>query len=119
MDRVRAAHALVKLAIAAGLRNSVRNADLDCRAFPDGMTAVTPGGDVFEPDVLVRSGTRLDPDATQVPDPLIVVEVVSPNSRARDTGAGSLVTSPCRRRGIPSSSSPRTAPSYTTPKRRT
>jgi Uma2 family endonuclease len=43
-------------------------------------------GPVFEPDALVRCGPRLDDDAIEVADPLIVVEVVSPSSSRRDSG---------------------------------
>ena len=40
-----------------------------------------------EPDAIVRCGAPLDNNATEISDPLIVVEVVSPSSRKRDTGS--------------------------------
>jgi Uma2 family endonuclease len=42
---------------------------------------------VYEPDALVRCGGPLDDDAIKITDPLIVVEVLSPSSQARDAGA--------------------------------
>ena len=36
---------------------------------------------------MVRCGAALPGDATKVTDPLIVVEVLSPSTRARDAGA--------------------------------
>ena len=42
---------------------------------------------VYEPDALVRCGPALPDDAIKVIDPMIIVEVLSPSTRARDTGA--------------------------------
>jgi Uma2 family endonuclease len=36
------------------------------------------------PDVMVRCGPRLDDDASSINDPIVLVEVVSPGSEARD-----------------------------------
>jgi Uma2 family endonuclease len=41
---------------------------------------------VYEPDAMVRCGAPLDDEATEVVDPLILVEVVSPSSHKRDSG---------------------------------
>ncbi len=40
----------------------------------------------FEPDVMVRCGPRLPRGALEIPDPVIVVEVLSPSSAGRDYG---------------------------------
>ncbi len=42
---------------------------------------------VYEPDALVRCGEPLPDDAVQIVDPMIVVEVLSPSTRARDAAA--------------------------------
>ena len=42
---------------------------------------------VYEPDALVRCGEPLPDDTIKVTDPVIVAEVLSPASLARDTGA--------------------------------
>ena len=60
---------------------------LDCEAFTDGMTVRIDESTVYEPDALVRCGPRVPDDAVDIPDPLIVVEVVSRSSRSTDSGA--------------------------------
>ena len=42
---------------------------------------------VYEPDALVRCGPPLPPNAVKLSDPIIVVEVLSPSTSARDVGA--------------------------------
>jgi Uma2 family endonuclease len=42
---------------------------------------------VYEPDTLVRCGTPLAADAIKLNDPVIIVDVLSPSTRARDAGA--------------------------------
>ena len=57
-------------------------------AYPDGMAVKVDDAVVYEPDAL--GALWRDPladDAVKVTDPLIVVEVLSPSSLARDTGA--------------------------------
>ncbi len=51
------------------------------------MAAQVDDSIVYEPDALVRRGRPLADDAMRVIDPLIVVEVVSPSSRGRDSDA--------------------------------
>ena len=83
----RAGHALVKLAIAMALKEAVAAAGLDCQVFPDGMAVRIDEGTVYEPDASLRCGPKLSEDAIEVPDPIVVVEVLSPSSRAQDSGA--------------------------------
>ena len=40
----------------------------------------------YEPDALVNCGPPVDPDAIAAPNPVVVVEVLSPSTRAIDTG---------------------------------
>lgn len=42
---------------------------------------------IYEPDALVRCGPPLPDDAVKITDPVIIVEVLSPSTRARDAGA--------------------------------
>ena len=42
---------------------------------------------VYEPDASVRCGEPLEDDAVEFSDPIVVVEVLSPSTRARDAGA--------------------------------
>ena len=82
-----AAHALAKLAVARALGDAVREARLPCQVFPDGMAVRVDEATVYEPDASLRCGSRLDDDAVEFRDPVVVVEVLSPSTRARDAGA--------------------------------
>jgi Uma2 family endonuclease len=79
----RAIHARRKLEIAVTLRQAVRAARLPCEVYPDGMTIEVDESD-FEPDAVVRCGDRLNDDRVDVPDPLIIAEVLSPSTRHVD-----------------------------------
>ena len=81
----RAAHNALKLNIAIGLADAVRTAHLSGQVFTDGMAVRIDETTVFEPDAMVRCGEPLDPDATVVVDPVIVVEVLSPSTEGNDS----------------------------------
>jgi Uma2 family endonuclease len=83
----RAGPALVKLEAARALQDAVAAAGLPCQVFPDGMAVRIDEATVYEPDASVRCGPGLPEDAVVFSDPLVVVEVLSPSSRAQDTGA--------------------------------
>jgi Uma2 family endonuclease len=82
----RAWHRRMKGLIYTALVESIRGAGAGCEAFPDGMTVRVDPNTIYEPDALVRCGAPIDDDAVEIADPIIVVEVVSPSSRKRDTG---------------------------------
>ena len=83
----RSAHALAKLQrrAAAGRRpwsETGWHAPSIRTAWPSrSMTTTT-----YEPDALVRCGPVVPPDTVKLTDPVIVVEVLSPSTRARDHG---------------------------------
>lgn len=83
----RAAHARLKAEIWVALRDAIKSLDLPCEALPDGMTVKIDEDTAYEPDAVVHCGGRLADDALIVPEPMIVVEVLSPSTRARDAGA--------------------------------
>jgi Uma2 family endonuclease len=56
---------------------------MPCQAHGDGMT-VEVGDSDYEPDAIVHCGSKLPGDAIAVPDPLIIVEVLSPSTSATD-----------------------------------
>jgi Uma2 family endonuclease len=87
MSPERAGHARAKLGIVSALASAISRAGLDCEAFTDGMTVRIDDSTVYEPDALVRCGPRVPDDAIEIPDPTIVVEVVSRSSRSTDSGA--------------------------------
>jgi Uma2 family endonuclease len=80
----RSIHAEVKLAVQTAFGNSIRARRLPCRVLPDGMTVRIDDSTAHEPDALVYCGPRLAPSALEVPNPVIVVEVLSPSTRSID-----------------------------------
>ena len=80
----RAGHNLAKANIWRLLREAILRTGLSCQVFTDGMTLEIGDSD-YEPDCVVRCGERpLPPDAIAVPDPLLVVEVLSPSTSGVD-----------------------------------
>lgn len=86
MSPARVRHGLVKMSACIALRAAISRAGLPCQAHPDGLGVRTGARRYFEPDALVRCGPPLDGNATEVPDPVIVVEVISPSTKGVDTG---------------------------------
>ena len=82
----RVAHVRIKGQVYARLSDAIRAAGLSCEAFVDGLSVRVDADTVYRPDAFVRSGEALDDNATEVTDPLIVVEVVSPSSQKLDSG---------------------------------
>jgi Uma2 family endonuclease len=82
-----ARHAEIKAAVHAALLAGIRAGGLPCFALPDGMTVRINEATAYEPDALVYCGTKLPPSAVEVPDPVIVVEVLSPSTRHIDLSA--------------------------------
>lgn len=83
----RSAHALTKGQVFRRLADALEAAALPCTAYPDGMAVEIDAATTYEPDALVRCGMPLPGDAVKVTDPVIIVEVLSPSTRARDAGA--------------------------------
>jgi Uma2 family endonuclease len=79
----RAGHNDTKLQAWLALRRAVAAAGLPCHVYGDGMTVEVDDSD-FEPDAVVHRGERLPRDAIAVPEPMIVVEVLSPSTRGGD-----------------------------------
>lgn len=73
----------LRKSLAAGLRRSgrpqVRRYDFSRLSEIEVTT--------YEPDALVRCGPPLPDDAVTLTEPVIVVEVLSPSTRANDAGA--------------------------------
>ncbi len=83
----RSGHALAKANVWRRLNDAVEASGLPCDVYPDGMTVTIDANTVYEPDVLVRCGSRVPDDTVRLHDPVIVVEVLSPATRSRDSGA--------------------------------
>ena len=82
----RALHALTKYAAQEFLKAAIRKAGLPCRMFPDGMTVRIAARTAFEPDALVVCPPPTDLNTMEIPNPVIVVEVLSPSTAADDHG---------------------------------
>ena len=79
----RVSHSERKANIWLALRQAIQVGGLDCRAFPDGVSVKVNDRTVREPDALVQCGPY-DPDKTYAPNPVVVVEVISPSSVRTD-----------------------------------
>ncbi|HEX6144908.1 MAG TPA: Uma2 family endonuclease [Geminicoccaceae bacterium] len=82
----RAIHARLKAEIWLALREGIRAAELQCEAFIDGIGIRVDEWSVYQPDVMVHCGERVDDESRLVPEPIIVVEVLSPTTQHVDTG---------------------------------
>ncbi len=77
-------HAKTKGAVHAALLDDIRRRGLPCHALPDGATVRIDQATAYEPDALVYCGKELPPTALEVPNPVIIVEVLSPSTRRVD-----------------------------------
>ncbi len=84
MSPERAAHWKIKFKIAMALHNAISAAGLKCHAVPDGATVRISPRTAFEPDALVYCGDEVPGDSLEVPNPAIVVEVLSPGTQMID-----------------------------------
>jgi Uma2 family endonuclease len=82
----RSAHVLAKAHVWRRLQEAVERDGLACTVYPDGMAVVIDATTVHEPAALVRCGPVVAPDTVKLTDPVIVAEVLSPSTRARDHG---------------------------------
>jgi Uma2 family endonuclease len=81
----RGAHLRIKGEVYTALRRAVAAAGANCQALPDGATVETGDSD-YEPDATVNCGDPMADDAIAAPNPVIVVEVLSPGTASTDTG---------------------------------
>ena len=87
MTPERAGHAQLKYAVQTALLAAIRRAGVHCHMLPDGMTVRIDQDTAHEPDALVYCGQALPATAVEVPNPMIVVEVLSPSTRHVDASA--------------------------------
>jgi Uma2 family endonuclease len=82
-----AGHAKVKFAVQSALAAGIRARGLPCHMLPDGLTVRVDDATAYEPDALVYCGAEVPSSAIEVPNPVIVVEVLSPSTRRIDASA--------------------------------
>ncbi len=83
----RVAHNRIKIAVFMALQRAMTAARLSCEVMTDGVTVQIDDHTAYEPDALVYCGQKLPGEAMIVPNPMIVVEVLSPTTAHSDTSA--------------------------------
>lgn len=81
------AHNRIKGRVFLALSRAVAEAGVHGEVFTDGLTVPIDDHTAYEPDATVRLGALLPAKQRTVPDPVIVVEVLSPSSVHMDTSA--------------------------------
>jgi Uma2 family endonuclease len=79
-----AGHAEIKAAVYASLRSGIRQKRLPCHVLPDGVVVRIDNETAYEPDAQVYCGEKLKGTALEVPNPVVVVEVLSSSTRRVD-----------------------------------
>jgi Uma2 family endonuclease len=78
-------HARVKLAFVNAVNSAIQRAGLPCEAIVDGPGVAIADDTCYIPDVSVYCGERAGGDVRLVPNPLAVVEVLSPSTEHFDS----------------------------------
>jgi Uma2 family endonuclease len=86
MSPERVVHVETKLSAINALRSAIKNAGPSCQAFIDGLAIRVDQQRTFQPDVVINCGERLKPNVIEAPNPAVVVEILSPSTRAVDMG---------------------------------
>ena len=82
----RSQHWEAKFAMAVALLDAIKRAGPPCHVAADGpMVRLSPRR-MAKPDVLVYCGPKVPRGVQEVPNPLILVEVLSPTTKQRDHG---------------------------------
>ena len=82
----RSQHWKAKFALARALHDAVRRAGLPCHVAVDGPSVRLTTNKLAQPDVLVYCGKEVPRDVLEVPNPVIVGEVLSPSTEKMDMG---------------------------------
>lgn len=86
MSPERSRHRQVKATIFMTLTAALQRREVAGVIEPDGSTVRISSDVAFEPDALVYLGDRHPPGSIEVPNPLIIVEVLSEGTAGVDTG---------------------------------
>ena len=86
MSPERAAHIRTKFSAAKALDGAGAAAALACEVFTDGMAIRVDARTTYQPVASVVCGPRVAPDAIEIDNPVVVVEVLSPSTAAIDHG---------------------------------
>jgi Uma2 family endonuclease len=81
----RSEHVQAKLWAATALGAAIQRAGVACQAFVGGLAVGVDRSTAYVPDALVNCGEPVAGDSMTAPNPVIVVEVLSPSTRGIDT----------------------------------
>jgi len=84
MSPERAIHGSTKFSAGTAFKEAIKKAGIRCEAFIDCLAIRVDQRTTFQPDVVVNCGDRLAPDMMEAPNPIVVVEILSPSTRAVD-----------------------------------
>jgi Uma2 family endonuclease len=79
-------HWEAKTAMLLALHDAIKRAGLPCFVAADGPMVRLSQSEMAKPDVLVYCGPKVPRGVQEVPNPIILVEVLSPTTKARDHG---------------------------------
>jgi Uma2 family endonuclease len=82
----RSVQARLKARIWRALDREITALGLPCEAMPDGMTVEIDQDTDYEPDALINFGPPIPDDAMVAPNPVVIVEVLSPSTASVDAG---------------------------------
>lgn len=85
MSPERVGHSRSKLSVTNALNRAIELAGVSCEAIVDGPTVKIDETKGFEPDVIVNCGGRIPDDQMVAPNPVVLIEILSPTSRRIDT----------------------------------
>jgi Uma2 family endonuclease len=83
----RVAHNRIKGAVYVAFRGAIAAARLPCEVMTDGVAVRIDEHTAYEPDALIYCGEKLPGNTMIVPNPMIIVEVLSPTTAHSDTSA--------------------------------
>ncbi|HEY7301212.1 MAG TPA: Uma2 family endonuclease [Xanthobacteraceae bacterium] len=84
MSPERVIHAQTKYRVARALDEAIARARVRCEFLLDGPVVRIDSRNSYQPDVVVNCGDPVPGDSLEVPNPVIVVEVLSPSNALRD-----------------------------------
>jgi Uma2 family endonuclease len=84
MSPERAVHGRVKYLAARSLERAIERAGVPCQFLLDSVAVRIDKHRSYQPDVLVYCGQPIPGDVLEVPNPIVVVEVLSPSNAMKD-----------------------------------
>jgi Uma2 family endonuclease len=84
MSPERVVHGDVKYKVARALDSAIAKAKVPCRFVLDSAAVRIDARSLYQPDALIYCGEPVSADALEIPNPVVVFEVLSPGNAALD-----------------------------------